>query len=226
MDAATFRKLGHELVDQVAGLLESVPRGPVTRNESPATVREALNLTSSLPERGMEAGPLLEQTARQLFAHALFNAHPRFLGYITASPAPIGILGDLLAAALNPNCGFHVLSPGATELEAQAVRWIAELIHFPPSCGGLMVSGGSMANLVGFWAARAAGAARLGWDVRADGLGKAGAPLLRVYASAETHTWLQKAADLSGLGTAAIRWIPVDAAQRMDVDALRRTIAA
>ena len=75
-----------------------------------------------------------------------------------------------------------------------------------------------MANLVGFFAARAA---RAGWNVREEGVATGGRAL-RVYASAETHTWMQKAADLSGLGTAAVRWIPVDADLRMDVAALRR----
>jgi aromatic-L-amino-acid decarboxylase len=84
-----------------------------------------------------------------------------------------------------------------------------------------MVSGGNMANLVCFWAARAA---KAGWDVRQEGSGGDGHPRLRVYASVETHTWIQKATDLSGLGTAAIRWIPTDADQRLDVDALRRTL--
>jgi glutamate/tyrosine decarboxylase-like PLP-dependent enzyme len=105
----------------------------------------------------------------------------------------------------------------------QAVRWIAQLIGFPASCGGVMVSGGNMANFLGFWAARAA---RAGWDVRAGGLRDAEARPLRVYGSAETHTWIQKAADLSGLGTSAIRWIPTGSDQRMDVDALRRAIAS
>jgi glutamate/tyrosine decarboxylase-like PLP-dependent enzyme len=226
LDADAFRALGHALVDRLAAQLAAIPGGPVTRDEAPSAVRAALDLDGPLPEAGAEPGPLLETAATRLFEHALFNAHPRFFGYITAPPAPIGILGDFLASALNANVGAHALSPGATELEAQAVRWIAELIHFPPGCGGLMVSGGNMANLVGFWAARVACATRAGWDIRADGLQAAGAPRLRVYASAETHTWIQKAADLSGIGTASIRWIPVDAAQRMDVDALRRTITA
>src|SRR5262245_55244556 len=103
MDAATFRSLGHRLVDDLADSLGSVPRGPVTRGEGPSTVRAALGLTGPLPESGMEPGPLLEQTAQLLFDHSLFNGHPRFFGYITAPPAPIGILGDLLASALNPN---------------------------------------------------------------------------------------------------------------------------
>ena len=163
MDAATFRKLGHRLVDQLAGFLESVPLGPVTRDESPSIVRDALDLTGPLPEMGTDPGPLLEETAQRLFAHSLFNGHPRFFGYITAPPAPIGILGDFLAAAVNPNVGAWTLSPAATEIESQTVRWIAELIGYPLDCGGLLVSGGNMANFVCFLAARAA---KAGWDVR------------------------------------------------------------
>src|SRR5258707_829651 len=88
--------------------------------------------------------------------HSFLNGHPRFFGYITASAAPIGALGDLLAAAVNPNCGAWELAPIAGEIEAQAVRWIAELMGYPSSCGGLLVSGGNMANMVGFLAARRA----------------------------------------------------------------------
>ena len=223
MDAATFRKLGHQLVDQIAALLESIPRGLVTHNEPPSIVREALDLTSPLPEQGMEAGPLLEQTAQQLFAHSLFNAHPRFFGYITAPPAPIGILGDFLAAAVNPNVGAWTLSPAATEIECQAVRWIAEFIGYPVNCGGLLVSGGNMANFVCFFAARAA---KAGWDVREHGVAGNSGSKLRVYASSETHTWIHKAADLGGLGTASIRWIATDSRLRMDIAALRRQIEA
>ena len=207
MDAATFRALGHRLVDQLAEFLESMPRGPVTRNESPSAVRDALDLTGPLPELGTDPGPLLEQTAQLLFDHSLFNGHPRFFGYITAPPAPIGILGDFLAAAVNPNVGAWTLSPAATEIESQTVRWIAELIGYPADCGGLLVSGGNMANFVCFLAARAA---KAGWDVREHGVAGDSGRRLRVYCSAETHTWIQKAADLGGLGTESIRWIPTD----------------
>jgi len=223
MDAATFRTLGHGLVEQLAELLESVPHRPVTRDESPSAIRDALDLNGELPEHGTDPGPLLEKTARLLFDHSLFNAHPRFFGYITASPAPIGILGDFLAGALNPNVGAWTLSPAATEIESQTVRWIAQLIGYPVDCGGLMVSGGNMANLVCFWAARAA---RANWDVRQLGIANGSARRLRVYGSAETHTWIQKAADLAGLGTSSIRWIPTGADLRMDVDALRRAMDA
>ena len=104
---------------------------------------------------------------------------------------------------VNPNVGGWKLSPFASELEAQTVRWIAELIGYPTNAGGLLVSGGNMANFIGFLAARTAKAS---WDVRKTGLAGGDAPL-RLYASRETHTWIQKAADLSGLGTDAIRWV-------------------
>jgi len=131
---------------------------------------------------------------------------------------PGELLGDLLAAAVNANAGAWILSPMATEIEAQTVRWIAELLGYPADGGGLLVSGGNMANTVGLWAARAAMA---DWDVREAGVGAAGARPLRVYASGETHTWIHKATDLAGLGTDAIRWIPTDDGLRMDVAALR-----
>jgi glutamate/tyrosine decarboxylase-like PLP-dependent enzyme len=223
MESGAFRALGHRLVDQLAELLESVAHGPVTRNESPSAVRDALGLTGPLPESGTDPGALLERTAQLLFDHSLFNAHPRFFGYITASPAPIGMLGDFLAAAVNPNVGAWTLSPAATEIESQTIRWIAELIGYPIACGGLLVSGGNMANFVCFLAARAA---KAGWDVREQGIVRDSGARLRVYASVETHTWIQKAADLAGLGTASIRWIPTNAQLRMDAGALRQQIEA
>jgi glutamate/tyrosine decarboxylase-like PLP-dependent enzyme len=223
MDAATFRALGHRLVDQLAESLERLPRGPVTHSESPSAVCDALDLSGGLPDVGEDPGPLLERTTRLLFEHSLFNAHPRFFGYITAPPAPIGVLGDFLASAVNPNVGAWILSPAATEIESQTIRWIAELIGYPVDCGGLLVSGGNMANFVCFLAARAA---KAGWNVREQGIAGDSGRKLRVYGSAETHTWIQKAADLSGLGTASIRWIPTDTRLRMDVAELRRQVQA
>jgi glutamate/tyrosine decarboxylase-like PLP-dependent enzyme len=221
MDAAAFRAAGHALIDQLAELLASVPARRVTPGESPSAVRQALGTDGPLPEEGSAPGPLLEETAKRLFDHSLFNGHPRFLGYITSSPAPIGMLADLLAAAANPNCGAWALSPAATEIEVQTVRWIAQLIGYPADCGGLLVSGGNMANMVGFWAARAAMA---DWDVRAHGLKRG--PRMRAYASAETHTWIHKAADLAGLGTDNIRFVSTGADLRMDLAQLERQIAA
>lgn len=214
-----FRRLGHALVDDIAGFLASLPERPVTRDASSEELR-ALLPQGGLPEDGTPPDRLLAETAVLLFDRSLLNGHPRFWGYITSSAAPIGALADLLAAAVNPNVGGWVLSPLATEIEAQTVAWIADLLGYPTSCGGLLVSGGNMANIVGLLAARRAA---LPGDVRAGGTAAAGRPL-RVYASAETHTWLQTAADVVGLGTDSIAWIPTDRELRMDVDALRERL--
>lgn len=215
MTEEQFRSLGHDLVDQVVGLLGSLRGQTVTPVEPADKVRAALDAARTLPEEGKEAGELLRSAANLLFEHSLFNGHPHFYGYITSSAAPIGMLGELLAAAVNANVGAWKLSPMATEIEAQTIRWLAQFIGYPSDCGGLLLSGGNMANLTCFLAARAA---QGGWDVRKQGV--ASGPPLLVYASTETHTWIQKAADLTGLGTDAIRWIGVDSRQRMDPAAL------
>jgi glutamate/tyrosine decarboxylase-like PLP-dependent enzyme len=218
-----FRRLGHGLVDRISDFLASVRDKPVTPAESGELVRSALKADRGLPEQGSDAGDVLSNATSLLFEHSLLNGHPRFLGYITSSAAPIGALGDLLAAAVNANVGAWTLAPIATEIEKQTVRWIAELMGYSESAGGLLVSGGNMANFICFLAARTA---KMGTGVRTHGINRDQARRFIVYASAETHTWIQKAADLSGLGTDAIRWIPVDGHQRMDVDALRRQIEA
>jgi aromatic-L-amino-acid decarboxylase len=222
MTPSEFRKVGRQLVERVAEFLCTLPNRPVVPNESPQVIREALGM-GSLPEQGSEARDLLEEAATLLFEHSTFNGHPRFWGVITSSAAPIGALGDLLAAAVNPNMGGWIGGPMANEIEAQTIRWIAEMIGYPTDCGGLLVSGGNMGNFVGFLAARKAKAS---WDVRTSGLLGEGARRLRVYTSSETHTWIHKATDMFGLGIEAIRWIPVDEQLRMDIPALRNQIQA
>jgi aromatic-L-amino-acid/L-tryptophan decarboxylase len=213
MTEEQFRSLGHELVDRIAGFLGSIRKGPVTPAESPLDVRAALEANRELPEQGKSPGALLRDASRLLFEHSLFNGHPRFFGYVTSSAAPIGILADFLASAVNANVGAWKLAPMATEIEAQVIRWIAQFIGYPDDCGGVLLSGGNMANLTCFLAARVAQA---GWDVRKQGV--ASGSRLCLYASSETHTWIQKAADLTGLGTDSIHWI--DAQQTIDLEQL------
>jgi len=216
-----FRELGHRLIDQIADLLASLPDRPVTPGNSPEAIRRVVDSAAPLPEKGVDPRALLERAFTLLSENSLYNGHPRFWGYITASAAPLGILGDCLAAAINPNVGAWKLSPMATEMEAQAIRWIAELIGYPADCGGVMVSGGNMANFVGFLAARVA---KAGQGIRTAGGSSDIGRGLRVYSSKEGHTWIQKAADLFGLGTDAIRWIATDREQRIDLKALEREI--
>ena len=215
-----FRALGHGLIDRIADFLASLPSRRVTPGERPRQLRAALEAERPLPNNGMDAAALLDRATELVLSHSTFNGHPRFFGYITSSASPLGSLGDLLASAVNPNVGAWVLSPMASEMELQSMRWIAELLGYPSSCGGVMLSGGNMANIVCAMAATRAAAT---WDVRADGIG---AKPLAVYGTGETHTWLEKFADMSGLGTRSIRRIPIDDDARLRVDALRDAIVA
>ncbi len=219
MEPEAFRRLGHEVVDALAEVMSTLGERPVKPDESPGELRKLLP-AGPLPETGTSADSLLSEAVPLLADHSLFNGHPRFWGYITSSPTPIGALADLIAAVINPNVGGWPLSPIATEIELQAVRWIAELVGYPATCGGIFGSGGTMANFIGLLAARKA---RAGWDIRAGGL-RAGDQPFVVYASEETHTWIQKAADLFGMGTDAIHWIPVDDEQRMRAEVLEAAI--
>ena len=216
---ADFRAMGHELVDRIADFLATIADRPVAPGLTPSAMREVLGAERPLPARGDDIAAALRETTELLFSHSTFNGHPRFFGYITSSAAPIGALADMLAAVVNPNLGSFALSPAGTEIERQTLRWIAELVGFPTTCGGILVSGGNVANLV---CALAALRAQAKWDVRAEGIG-AGAPLA-IYASAETHTWLDKAADLSGVGTRSVRRIQTDGRGRLLPEAVARRI--
>jgi len=223
-----FRAIGHDLVDRIADFLTYLPTRPVAPDSTPAAMRGALG-DAGMPERGEDAARVAQDAARLLFDNSTFNGHPRFFGYITSSASPIGALADMLAASVNPNCGAWGLSPIATEIELQSIRWIAELIGFGRATGagaregplgGILVSGGNMANMVCLLAGLRA---QIGAEKRASGF--ASAPGMRIYASAEVHTWLVKAADTYGLGTNALRFVPVDSSQAMRPDALTQMIA-
>ena len=220
MTSDDFRKVGHQLVDDVADFLSSLPQRPVGPGKTAAEIRSALG-GDSLPEQGTPPDQLLKEASDLMFENSMFNGHPRFWGYITSSAAPIGALGDLLASAVNPNVGGWSISPMASEMERQTVRWIAELLGFPTDCGGLLVSGGNTANFVGFLAARRK---KLGADVRTKGMGNSGGGQPRVYGSAGTHTWIEKAADQYGIGTDSIRWVATNESQQMDLATLRQQI--
>ena len=217
MSPEAFQKIGYQLVDQIADFLTSLPQHPVIPQTTPTEVRTALGQTT-MPTQGESADQLLTETTDLLFNHSVFNGHPRFWGYITSSAAPIGALADMLAATVNANVGAWQLAPIASEIELQTVRWLAELIGFPTDGGGLLLSGGNMANITAFWAARRA---KANWNVRQEGL--QGRPL-RVYAAHGIHTWLDKAVDLSGLGLKAVRHIATDEQGRLNTAVLHQQI--
>ena len=214
-----FRKIGHQLIDDISEFLSNIDKKPVTVKESPSQIQNILGNTS-LPEMGIPATELITRTTDLLLNHSLLNGHPKFLGYITSSAAPIGALADLLAASVNPKVGAYILSPMATEIEKQTIQWLAEFIGVSPNYGGILVSGGNMANFTAFIAARTAKAPKY---IKENGLSNI-PKKLTIYCSKTTHTWIDKAAILFGLGTKSVRWIQTDSSNKMNNKALVETI--
>jgi glutamate/tyrosine decarboxylase-like PLP-dependent enzyme len=208
-------------VDLAADHLAGVRDRPVFRPMSPEA-RRAL-LEQPLPQDGAPPEALVRRFADMILPYPMGNGHPRFFGWVNSPPAPVGVLAEMLAAAMDPSCagGDHA----AVYLERCTVRWLMELLGFPvDGSTGLLVSGGSMASLTCLAAARHRAVAALGGDVRAFGLRDAKAPLV-LYLSEEGHGCLRKSAELLGLGSGAIRTVPVDDGFRMDLSALRAAVA-
>ena len=155
INKAEFRKMGYQLIDTISEFLDDISDKPVTTSKSPKELQEVLG-NASLPKEGKPADQLLASASKLLFDNSLLNGHPKFFGFITSSAAPIGALADLLAASVNPNVGGQILSPIATEIEKQTIKWLAEFIGVSPNYGGVLVSGGNMANFTAFLAARTA----------------------------------------------------------------------
>jgi len=216
-----LRRLGYRAVDLVVDHLAGIRARPVFQAMSPDE-RQAL-LEQPLPIDGAPPDEILDQIASQVMSRPMGNGHPRFFGYINSPPAPIGVLAELLAAALNPSCagGDHA----AIYLERTAVRWLMELVGFPTRGSmGLLVSGGSTATLTCLAAARQRVAREDGWDMRTHGL-QGDRPRLRLYLAEEGHNCIRKAAELMGLGQSALRTVGTDDRFRMDVGSLRRAVA-
>lgn len=212
-DPKRARELGERAVELWAEFLERLPSLPVARRWSEAEVRAAV--ARPIPDEPLPDDELLDHLRQILFEYSMYPGHPRFMAYISGAGTVPGAAGDLLAAALNQNLGGWRLSPAATEIELHLTRWFAERFGLPPTAGGLMASGGAMANFVALKAARDR---KAGWDVRAQGV-SGGQPLV-LYASEEVHVTTQRAADMLGLGSNAVRTIPVDKGFRMRADVL------
>lgn len=144
------------------------------------------------------------------------NLHPRFWGWVQGTGTPLAMLTDLLASALKPHMAGFNQAPAL--VEEQVLAWLKELMGFPRDSSGVLVSGGTMANLIGLAVARTA---KAGFDLREHGLQGYSGPRLVFYASSETHGWCGKAAELLELGNSAFRRVAVDANYRINIEALR-----
>jgi len=219
MSKEEFKKVGYYLIDSIADFFDNIESRPVTTGETGPQLQSILG-TDSLPASGMAPEVIMKRATELLYNHSLFNGHPKFLGYITSSATPIGALADLLSTAVNPNVGANILSPMATEIEKQTIRWLAELIGVSPESGGILVSGGNMANFTAFLAARTAKAPK---STKVEGMSNNTARLV-VYCSTATHAWIEKAAFFFGIGTKGIRWIAQQDNGKINLELLEQAI--
>jgi glutamate/tyrosine decarboxylase-like PLP-dependent enzyme len=217
-DWKAFRALAHRMVDDSLDHLESLSdRAPW--QPMPRGVRTAL-MTEPVPRVPQSAERAYEDFLANVLPYTNGNRHPRFWGWIQGNGTPLGMMSDMLAAGMNPHCAG--LDQASKLVELQVIEWLAELMGFPKDSSGVLVSGGTMANVLGLAVARHA---RAGFNVRELGM-QGTTERLTVYASSEVHSWAQKAVELFGMGHTSLRRVPVDAGFRIRVDALRDMIAA
>jgi aromatic-L-amino-acid/L-tryptophan decarboxylase len=219
MDDATFRDLGHTLVDTLAAYLDELPREPVYR-PLPAEVRLALE-TMDIPAEGMAPDDVIESFLRLVLPYGRGQNHPCFAAFVDPAAAKLSMLAAFAAAVTNTSgAGGNY---AAIYVERAVIRWLMELIGFPQEgSDGVLLGGGSDANRHCLEVARYWGAQVNGWDIRTDGL--QGHPRLTMYMSAEGHSCLEKAAFTLGLG--APRKVMVGDDFRMDLAGLRAAVAA
>jgi aromatic-L-amino-acid/L-tryptophan decarboxylase len=213
-------KRARALVDAAADLfqeyLERLPSLPIDRGRSSDEVRRAV--ARPIPEEGVPDEDLISYLRTIVFDSAIYTGHPGFMAYISGSGTPPGAAADLVAAAINQNVGGWRLGPGATELELYLTSWFARRFGMPERAGGLVTSGGSMANFVALKVARDRA---LGAGAREEGLGNS---RLTAYTSDEVHFAATRAADMLGLGSNSIRLIDVDDDYRLDVGLMEERI--
>jgi aromatic-L-amino-acid decarboxylase len=212
-----IRRVGHQVVDLIADHLTSLDDEPAFTPAPPEIIERFRS--SPAPARGASPDDVLQEFSETVEPYPFGNGHPRFWGWVNSPPAVMGVFADALAAAMNPSCagGNHA----AIYVERQVIQWFRDMLGFPESSMGLLVSGGSMATLTALAVARHV---KSGVDVRAKGL-RDTPTRFAFYMTSEGHTCARKAIELLGFGSESIRTIPTDDDYRMRVDALASAIA-
>lgn len=219
LDPADWREMrlqGHRMLDDMFDYIENLRERPVWQ-PIPAEIRQVFHQPLSI-----KPGDLASAHAtfmKDVLPYAVGNAHPGFMGWVHGGGTPVGMLAEMLAAGLNANLGGRDQIP--VEIERQLVQWVKNLFNFPETASGLFVTGTSMANLIAVLVARNN---ILGLKVRKDGLPSG--HKLTAYTSVSGHVSITRAMDMAGIGSAALRRIPVNGQYQMDVAELERTIAA
>lgn len=213
---AEFRAHSHRVMDEMLDWLSTLRDRPAWQ-PMPGEVRDAL--TAPLPVEGIGLEPSWQEFRRTVLPYPWGNVHPRFWGWVVGTGSPSGALAELATAVLNVNAGGgHHAAP---YVEQQVLDWCKEMLGYPAEASGILVTGGSVANLVGLAAARDAADPA----ISPRGLARTGVDLV-LYASNQTHNSVHKAAKILGLGLEGLHSLPVDADYRLDLAALERAIAA
>jgi glutamate/tyrosine decarboxylase-like PLP-dependent enzyme len=200
------------IVDRLATLHRNIPGEPVVRVADPHAIARLRNI--EIPSRGRPLEQVVEQMLSDIYPYRMRMDHPRCFAFVPSPSSALSWLGDLLTAAHNPHAGSWLQSSGPSCVERSLIAWLNERIGYPPTAGGLFVSGGSMANLVALTAARD----RM-LDVQSRPLGVA-------YVSEQTHSSVAKGLRIIGFVDPQIRKIPTDSQWRLDVDCLAEVVAA
>jgi len=217
MDIREFREAGHRVIDQMADLLENVEETPLFRKAEPSALNDLFD--EPLPEGPTPLPDVLGELDRKLLPWCTHVNHPGYFGLITPSPLPAGILGDLIASALNQNLGAYSIGPSAVALERRVVRWLTDMIGYDGRAGGNLTSGGMTANFIGLKLGRDAAS---GDEIQHKGVTGRWA----AYTSEERHVSVDKAVDAVGIGRDNLRVIPTDDRFRIRIDLLEEAIAS
>ena len=216
-----FQTLGYGVIDVIANYLREIRDVPVFSAPRPEDVARVFD--EPLPEHGQDPEDILAEWSAKVLPSATHLGSPRYFGFVNGSGSPIGILAEALAASVNMNVGGWKPSPSATEIERRTLAWLAELIGVDPACGGLLTSGGTMANVTALHTALRNTAP---YDTTSNGLqDPARTGRFLVYASDhEGHVSLVRAVDMMNLGRESLRRVPSRDDFTMDVGALRRML--
>ncbi|MGM0944087.1 MAG: pyridoxal phosphate-dependent decarboxylase family protein [Bacteroidota bacterium] len=202
----TMRELGHQMVDDLIDYWKSIREQKIWK-PIPEEVKEFFD--TPLPEKGQDPTKIYEEFKQYIFPYNKGNVHPRFFAWIQGTGTPLGSFADLLASGMNPNTtiGEH----SAMYVDRQVINWCKELMNYPSDASGILVSGGSMANITALTVARNSFGDQ---QIRASGLRDVENRLV-LYCSTETHSCIDKAAEIIGLGAKAVRKIPVNDSYEM-----------